>query len=130
MNNVHDYQLDNYMIDFEKQKIIMDISLEESNKRIIFSDFFCYHFSEEKPYSILSDLELIPIDNFFSENKEMLEREKRYAWPIMYDTHEELVEKILEADVQYYWVNSSYGLNGWVLAKNVSVIDMSKDTQD
>lgn len=122
MTTIHDYRLDSYSIDFIEKKIEMNISLKQSRKKIIFSHFFCNYFQEEKPCSILADIEVVPIEKFFIENKKLLEEEKKYAWPIMYNEPNDLVEKILEMDLKYFWLNSSYGMNGWILAKEVSII--------
>lgn len=43
----------------------------------------------------------------------------------MYDSIQELVNKIKDADVHYQVLSSSYGMNGWVLAERVEIIDLN-----
>ncbi|WP_429950873.1 hypothetical protein [Enterococcus sp. AZ101] len=74
------------------------------------------------PYSIFFDLEKRPIENFFSENKELLIQGQRYAWPIMYDSLQELEVQIKNSSLHYHVLTSSYGLNGWILAERVDII--------
>ncbi|MGM0217743.1 hypothetical protein [Enterococcus sp. AZ126] len=42
----------------------------------------------------------------------------------MYDSFEELENEIRNANVAYQVLYSSYGMNGWVLAKRVEIIDV------
>ena len=121
---VHDFEIQSYFVNFENKDIVMNISDDEKEKQIIFHNFLCYKFFDEMPYSIISDLEERPIEDFFKENKELLDQTKNYAWPIMYDSIQELADKIKDADVHYQVLSSSYGLNGWVLAERVEIIDV------
>ncbi|MGX7148400.1 hypothetical protein [Enterococcus ureasiticus] len=125
MNTIHDYEIERFTVEFKKNTISIDISSEQRQKQIVFQEVFCYKFYEEMPYSIISDLEERPIEDFFKENKELLNQTKNYAWPIMYDSIQELVNKIKDADVHYQVLSSSYGMNGWVLAKRVEIIDLN-----
>lgn len=124
MNTIHDYEIERFTVEFKKNTISIDISREHRQKQIVFQKVFCYKFYEEMPYSIISDLEERPIEDFFKENKELLDQTKNYAWPIMYDSIQELADKIKDADVHYQVLSSSYGLNGWVLAERVKIIDV------
>jgi hypothetical protein len=122
MSPVHDYIIKSYSVDFEEKKITLEVSNDLENKQVVFQNFFCYRFYDEMPYSIILDLEEHSIDDFFSENKELLEEEEKKAWPIMYDTFEELETEIRTANVAYQVLYSSYGMNGWVLAERVEII--------
>ena len=46
------------------------------------------------------------------------------VWPLMYSSVEELEEMLQESDSRYYVLYSSYGMNGWVLAERVEIIDV------
>ncbi len=122
MSPIHDYIIKCYSVDFEAKKIVLDVSNDIEDKRVIFHNFFCYKFYDEMPYSIILDLEERSLDDFFSENKELLEEEKKRGWPIMYDTFDELESESRSANVSYQVLYSSYGLNGWVLANHVEII--------
>lgn len=124
MNSIHDYEVERYSIDFKKNTIVIEVSYKENKKQIIFHSVFCHKFYEEMAYSIVSDIEERPIENFFTENKDLLTQTKSYAWPIMYDTLQELEEKIKDSGVHYHVLSSAYGLNGWVLAERVEIIDV------
>jgi hypothetical protein len=123
MNYIHDYEIDGYSVDFKESKIVMEVSLESQKKQIIFSGVFTYKFEEEMPYSCISDLEEMPMVSFFKENKDLLAQNKKYAWPVRYNTLEDLNDKIKQANVRYFVLDSSYGLNGWVLAEKVEIVE-------
>ncbi|MDA9470912.1 hypothetical protein C240_1056 [Enterococcus sp. 5H] len=93
-------------------------------KQVVFHNIFTYKFYDEMPYSVILDLEERPLDDFFSENEELLQQGEKSAWPIMYDSFEELENEIRNANVAYQVLYSSYGMNGWVLAERVEVIDV------
>ena len=124
MNNVHDYIIRSYSVNFEEKKITLEISNDMKEKQIVFHNFFSYKFYDEMPYSIILDLEERPLDDFFSENEELLQKGEKKAWPIMYDSFEELEDEIRTANVSYQVLYSSYGMNGWVLAERVEIIDV------
>ncbi|MBM7688090.1 hypothetical protein [Enterococcus ureilyticus] len=52
----------------------------------------------------------------------MLIQGQRYAWPIMYDSLQELEVQIKNSSLHYHVLTSSYGLNGWILAERVDII--------
>ena len=121
MNNVHDYEINSYTMDFKKMILTMEISLDDNNKQILFRDVLAYQFSDEIPYSTILDIDRLDIEHFFKNNKEILESKKNSGWPLVYQTIEELEDKIKEEQVNYYVLFSSYGLNGWILAKDITV---------
>ncbi|WP_271491967.1 hypothetical protein [Enterococcus sp. 5H] len=124
MNNVHDYIIKSYTVNFEEKKITLEVSNDMKEKQVVFHNIFTYKFYDEMPYSVILDLEERPLDDFFSENEELLQQGEKSAWPIMYDSFEELENEIRNANVAYQVLYSSYGMNGWVLAERVEVIDV------
>ncbi|WP_429949448.1 hypothetical protein [Enterococcus sp. AZ101] len=124
MNNVHDYIIKSYTVNFEDKKITLEVSNKIKEKQVVFHNIFTYKFYDEMPYSVILDLEERSLDNFFSENEELLQQGEKRAWPIMYDSFEELENEIRNAHVAYQVLYSSYGMNGWVLAEQVEVIDV------
>lgn len=130
MNNLHDYIIKSYTVNFEEKKIILEVSNDIKEKQVVFHNIFTYKFYDEMPYSVILDLEERLLDDFFSEKEELLQQGEKsvwpIVWPIMYDSFEELENEIRNANVAYQVLYSSYGMNGWVLAEQVEVIDLSK----
>lgn len=124
MKSLHDYEILNYNINFKNSLLTIDVTNDESNKRIDFVGAIAHQFSDEIPYSIILDLDELDIKHFFSSNKDLLEEKKNSGWPLMYSSVEELEKMIQESDIRYYVLYSSYGMTGWVLAERVEIIDV------
>ncbi|MBO0474413.1 hypothetical protein JZO86_11955 [Enterococcus ureasiticus] len=124
MNSLHDYEILNYNINFKNSLLTIDVTNDESNKRIDFVGAIAHQFSDEIPYSIILDLDELDIKYFFSSNKDLLEEKKNSGWPLMYSSVEELEKMLQESDIRYYVLYSSYGMTGWVLAEQVEIVDV------
>ncbi|MBP2966823.1 hypothetical protein, partial [Acinetobacter baumannii] len=122
MNIIHDYVISKYVIDFNNEHISIDIYKNSTEKTILFKNVFSHIFCNDMPYSTIFDLEEKTFKEFFKENRELLENEKNVPWPIMYDDLKELENMIRDNHARYFKLNSSYGLNGWILAETVEVI--------
>ncbi|WP_231559188.1 hypothetical protein [Bacillus sp. MSP13] len=122
MEKIHDSKILNYQIDFESS-IIQILSESDNGElfKIVFEDFFAFHFEDQIPNSILLDIFEEEINSFVLENEELLEKGKSYYWPMDYDSIEELMNHIKENSYQYFKIQASYGLNGWILSKKVLI---------
>lgn len=122
MNKIHDSKILNYQVDFKYSKIEMKVLDEQENQwNILFEDFFAFHFEDQLPSSILLDIVEEKVATFALENKELLDKEKDYSWPMDYDYLEEMINYIKENGYNYYKIQASYGLNGWVLSKRLMI---------
>ncbi|MGM0219106.1 hypothetical protein [Enterococcus sp. AZ126] len=121
MHSVHDYEITEYSMNFRTKKLTIEATLDDNSKKIIFTDVLAYEFSDEIPYSTILDIDKIDIQNFFKNNKELLESKKNSGWPVIYQTMEELEQKIQKEEVNYYILFSSYGMTGWILAQDITV---------
>ncbi|MGX7149031.1 hypothetical protein [Enterococcus ureasiticus] len=124
MNTIHDCEIKSYFVNFENKDIVINISNDDKEKQIIFHNFLCYKFYDEMPYSIILDLEERALDKFFTENKELLIQGKKNVWPMQHNSLEELEEEIRKEHLTYQVLYSLYGMNGWVLAERVEIIDV------
>ncbi|MFD2657676.1 hypothetical protein [Gracilibacillus thailandensis] len=120
MSKIHDSKILKYQIDFEYSKIEMIVEYDQDEQvKILFKDFFAFHFENQLFGSILFDIVEGDIDSFVLENKELLDKEKDYLWPMDYECVEDLINYIEENSYHYYKIYASYGLNGWILSKGV-----------
>ncbi|MCG1027115.1 hypothetical protein J5S49_02270 [Virgibacillus halodenitrificans] len=122
MGTIHDSKILNYQIDFESLKIKVKVVTEkEKQVKILFEDFFAFHFEDQLPDSILLDIVEGDVNSFALDNRELLDKSKDYSWPMDYEYVEEMINYIKENSYKYYKVQASYGLNGWILAKRVFI---------
>lgn len=80
-----------------------------------------HRFETQLRGSIILDISTLDISLFLKQNKELLEKEKDYAWPMYYEKIEDLLEHLQNEKYYYYAILASYGLNGWVIAKGYKV---------
>jgi hypothetical protein len=125
VSKVHDNEIVSYKVDLKNHKIIVHTQYQESalvkDIDIIFHDVLVHLFQNELSGSIIFDIEKYEIGQFLKNNSELLKKKKNYCWPMDYDTEKELTERLLKDQYSYYVISSSYGLNGWVLAKSYEI---------
>jgi hypothetical protein len=130
MSQVHDNEILSYQVDFEHEQLLLKTRyffgdhLTE-NTDIIFDGYLTHIFNHECKGSILFDIEECPLSIFIEREHEMIAENRNYAWPINYqtdDTRAELTAFMQENGYKVFEVSSSYGLYGWVLAKQMASI--------
>jgi hypothetical protein len=120
INNIHDNRIIEYTVNLEDNMIIFKTLTEDNHTiKILFEDVLAHLFETELPNSILFDIDEFSGKEMVEDNKDILNLKKDYGWPIVYDTEKELIKKIDQYN--YYVINSSYGLSGWILAKRIII---------
>lgn len=94
----------------------------ESLTKVVFSDVFAHMFETELENSIILDIQKSEIFNFVIDHRDVLDKYKNGAWPMYYKTIEELSEKLVTENYNYYEILSPFGLSGWVVARNYELI--------
>lgn len=61
------------------------------------------------------------IESFIPQNRDILKSRKDHLWPINYESEEELFSYLQYNQYHYYVIQSSYGMNGWVVSKEMKV---------
>ncbi|MEK3717329.1 hypothetical protein [Paenibacillus sp. FSL R7-0333] len=124
MQNIHDNEIVSYTVDLQKSKITFQTLGGKDNEvpvRIEFIDVLAHMFETQLQGSILLDISQFEISRFVKSNKELLEHQKDSAWPIYYEKRADLLEYLLHENYNYYVISASYGLNGWVVAKEYNI---------
>ncbi|MFS0673508.1 hypothetical protein [Ornithinibacillus sp. 179-J 7C1 HS] len=120
MLNVHDNIINSYKVDLENKVIVLHTkSVDGRLVNVVFTDVLAHVFRNHLYGSIILDIEEEDLGQFFGQNRGLLKEKKDYCWPIDYNDVKELEHKLEEEHYSYYIILASYGLNGWVLAKNV-----------
>lgn len=122
MVSIHDNEIVSYEVNFKKGRIKINTKNSQENSIVILFDEVLTHlFKHEMSNSILFDIEKYEMEEFIKYNEKLLNETKDYCWPINYDTIKELKNKLIEGKYNYYVISSSLGLNGWVLAKEMTI---------
>lgn len=124
MPSVHDNEIVSYNVDLQNAKITFQTLGGKDNEVPVIIEFIevlAYFFETQLLGSILLDISQFEISLFVTNNKELLEKQKDSAWPVYYDKIEDLLEYLLHKNYNYYVISASYGLNGWVIAKEYNI---------
>lgn len=120
--NIHDNEIINYQVNL-KDKTILLHTISETNEAatILFNDLLAYNFENQLPGSILLDIFDAGIESFIPQNRDILKSRKDHLWPINYESEEGLYSYLQHNQYHYYVIQSSYGMNGWVVSKGMKV---------
>lgn len=133
---IHDGIIKNYKVDFKSKEIKLYIEpstslvtkLGHSNGKkeeivLTFKETFAHKFIYESMTleNILLDIDMSNISVFVKRHKEELEDSKEYGWPMLFNSIEELEEKLKKEKYTYYDIYSSLGMSGWIVAKDMSI---------
>ncbi|MDU2240442.1 MAG: hypothetical protein E7E23_07655 [Paenibacillus sp.] len=124
MLSIHDNEIVSYEVDFRKSRIIfqtLDGNDDSVTTTIEFTDVLAHMFETQLQGSIIFDISSFEVSRFLKSNKELLEKQKNYGWPTHYEKTEDLLEHLQSEKYNYYVISASYGLNGWVIAKEYKV---------
>ena len=117
--SVHDAKITAYYVDINANKIKMET---DGGKTIEFFDVMTHRFECILECNIIFDISEHEIANFIKDNAEIIKKLKNYCWPVVYDNENELAAFLEKNGYKYITVTSSYGLNGFVLAKGYKIV--------
>lgn len=130
---IHDGIIKKYEVDFEKNEITFYIKIEENgllvkvNDRkeaiVTFKDVFSHKFDRilKSKSNIQDEIFEGTIDDFYKYNKKDIEDKKLEYLLNMCNDSEIVEEKLKRENYKYYSIDSIFGLNGWILAKNMTI---------
>ncbi len=77
-----------------------------------------YHFTHDNLGTIIFDIGETDLHHVSSESQAMFEVGRKYNWPGPWNSSDEAAMIYLKANnIKAFSVTSSYGLDGWVLAR-------------
>lgn len=130
---IHDGIIKKYEVDFEKNEITFYIKIEENgllvkvNDRkeaiVTFKDVFSHKFDRilKSKSNIQDEIFEGTIDDFYIYNKKDIEDKKLEYLLNMCNDSETVEEKLKRENYKYYSIDSILGLDGWVLAKDMTI---------
>jgi hypothetical protein len=86
---------------------------------VVFRGVFAYHFQQDTLTNIIFDIEEVAVADILEESQALLAAGRPYGWPRIEVSPQPNLEVYLSAnDVRGFKIESSCGLNGWVLAQS------------
>lgn len=127
MSQVHDNIISSYHVDFDTEQLVLKTRYYYSGELqehtdIVFSGYLVHVFKHALKGSVILDIEECDPIFFYEREREHIQYSRNYAWPFLYktnDTKAELLAYIQENGYTVFEVSASYGLSGFVLAKEM-----------
>jgi len=126
--SIHDNRLISYEVQCEARTILLRTEYRVKSKpteftNVTFKDVQGYHFEHDAFGNIIFGLETMPMEQFLAEYGTEISEYYRMAgspgpWAENLGT---ALGYLQEQGVQAFILSSSYGLSGWVLAREISI---------
>ncbi len=121
--SVHDNFLISHTVNAEKKEIVLHTVFKDQNPHeytdVTFSDVVAYHFENDNLRTILFDVIETTVESTLETDRFLLEKGRHYAWPMTYETETELLEKTSKQGTKAFVIESSFGMTGWIWAKEM-----------
>ena len=131
--SVHDHTLVGYEVDGRARRITLRTEGAEPAVRrrvdVTFEGVLAYQFADDALTSILFDIVEMPLGAAIEQHWSELDAGfVRSGAPTFWDADRAVVlahvEELSRNGAQWFDIISSYGLSGWVVARNVAVVDV------
>jgi hypothetical protein len=126
--SIHDNLLVSYEVQCEQRTITLRTQCREENKPTEFTNVVLegvqgYHFENDAFGNIIFGLESVPVEWFLKEYGAQISESYRMAGApgVWAGNLVSAPEYLREQGIKAFILSSSYGLDGWVLAKEISV---------
>jgi hypothetical protein len=123
----HDYHLTAYTVDGENGRISFQLvwpyrtETDVRRATVIFSGVVGHFFAHDLGVSIVLAFEERPIVESLEKYLNQFEEGEKWGWPPFWRGNvESTVPYLEEQRVRFFEISTSYGLSGWVCAKDVA----------
>ncbi len=123
--SIHDNLVLSYTVDCRDKKIIIHTAYDAEPYEytdIVFLQVAGYHFENDNFGTILFGIDQAEVEEVYLSYTQLFERRKNDAWPFVYVGKQDLLEKLGGKGVKGFFVSSSYGLTGFVLAEEMQTM--------
>ncbi len=124
---IHDSLLVGYSVDSKSQKLILYIEPHHGSApapfSVIFDGVAAHSFIAPLLPAILLDIESVSTDSLIRDEWESMEEgSNQCGWPGSWaDSLDHALQHAASAALKGFYIDSSYGLSGWVLAQSVKL---------
>ncbi len=120
--SVHDNALVSYTVQCEERQIHLHTIYRDREPYeytdVVFTEVVAYHFEADNFNTILFDIKEVTVEAVYAAYRDLFVSKKNYGWPaITYQSEAELLDKLREEGIKGFAIASSYGMDGFVLAK-------------
>ena len=91
---------------------------------VIFRGVLTHYFRSVLPVSILFGIEEASLEDLIRTDWPLFQDLMNAGWPVPeYRSAGELAERLQEQERRAYIISSSYGMDGWVLARSIELVE-------
>lgn len=121
-SGLHDNIIIRYSVDFDRQSLHLETK-NEAGKQISvnFSGVLAHNFEHVSQDNIIFGIDEITINSFFELYQDLLIKAINYGFPTYYSSLEQLRDYLKQENIRAFVIDSSLGLCGFVLAKNIEL---------
>jgi hypothetical protein len=126
--SVHDNLVVSYEVHCERREIRLHTEFRDGGEPfehtlVIFTGVEAYHFEHDCHCNILFDVVEISAEGIVRESEAQFREEHRFGWPRFWsESMDEVQSYLREHAIRGYQIASSYGMSGWVLARDMQMI--------
>lgn len=124
--SIHDNLVKGYSVFCEERRIVLHAECcdgaVDGKTDVIFNGVEAYFFYGDNMQSILFDIEECEIDQILDRFADEFQTGIKYCWPGTWNKSIEACREHLDQQQSRGWIiNSSYGMGGFVIAKNTEL---------
>lgn len=121
-SHVHDNQINAYHVDMTNQTLKMETVYGDKEKtEVLFTGLLAHNFQHVIHCNIIFDITQVTVDYYISSNTDNLKQSLRYGFPASFGSIEALKQHLVDEKYNIYEIASSFGLEGTVIAKDISI---------
>jgi len=124
--SIHDNRIVAYEVDGERRRIVLHTRFEErvpaERTALVFEGVLAYRFENDNFGNILFSVEEVPVAQLVAGWRSLFEEGSKYAWPGPWnESPEASIDYFQSKGAKAFELSSSYGLDGWVIARSYHV---------
>jgi hypothetical protein len=124
--SVHDNELLSYSVFSDKREIRFHTVFMDKLIDVIFSEVVIYHFEGDNFKTIIFDIYEVELEEIYNDYEDLFLKLKNYNWINRnFETKDDLLEVMKLEKIKAYNFHSSFGLSGWIWAKNMERIKIN-----
>ena len=127
MNSIHDHNINYIEIKCGMGEILFHTNLvnaeESEEKEVKFIGVIGHNFMNILEGNIIFDITKEKPDKFFTNHKSDLQEYQKYGLRLNCSNLDHFLNSLTLNSVSIYCINSSYGLSGWVIAKDMTITE-------
>ena len=121
---IHDSVITSYIASFEDQTLQLNTRNLKKEISIVYSGLLAHKFENVINNNIIFEISEVSIEEFMKyEEKNLLESTAYGFLIVQIGSIEELARVLIEKEYRVFYMISSLGLTGYIIAKDISIVD-------